>query len=69
MVSRAQDMARRTSPGTRAPTSGSSSFVVASFALGCTLGALGVARFGFVVLVVPTAVTLFSRSQVHDRPA
>jgi uncharacterized membrane protein YoaK (UPF0700 family) len=38
--------------------------VIASFAGGCTVGALGVARFGFAVLVVPTAVTLFARSQV-----
>jgi len=39
--------------------------VIASFAGGCTVGALGVARFGFPVLVVPTAVTLFARSQVR----
>jgi uncharacterized membrane protein YoaK (UPF0700 family) len=41
--------------------------VIASFAAGCIGGALGVARFGFVVLAVPAAVTLFARSQVADR--
>jgi uncharacterized membrane protein YoaK (UPF0700 family) len=39
--------------------------VIVSFAAGCAAGALGVARFGFPVLVVPTAVTLFARSQLH----
>ncbi len=43
--------------------------VIASFAAGCAVGALGVARFGFAVLVVPTAVTLFARSQVEDGAA
>ena len=43
--------------------------VIASFAAGCIVGALGVARFGFAMLVVPTAVTLFARSRVADSPA
>jgi uncharacterized membrane protein YoaK (UPF0700 family) len=43
--------------------------VIASFGVGCIVGALGVARFGFAVLVVPTAVLLFARSQIVDSPA
>jgi uncharacterized membrane protein YoaK (UPF0700 family) len=40
-------------------------FVILAFALGCVGGALGVARFGFAVLVVPTGVALFARSRIR----
>jgi uncharacterized membrane protein YoaK (UPF0700 family) len=39
--------------------------VIAAFAGGCIAGALGVARVGFVVLLVPTAVALFVRSRLR----
>jgi uncharacterized membrane protein YoaK (UPF0700 family) len=38
--------------------------VIASFAVGCIVGALGVARFGFVVLAVPMLVLFLVRSRV-----
>jgi uncharacterized membrane protein YoaK (UPF0700 family) len=39
--------------------------VILSFAVGCAAGAFGVAQFGFVVLVVPMAITLFVRSRLR----
>lgn len=39
--------------------------VIASFAIGCAAGALGVAQLGFVVLVVPAAVVLVARSRIR----
>ena len=38
--------------------------VIVFFALGCTAGAVGVARLGFVVLLVPAAATLLARSRL-----
>jgi len=40
--------------------------VIAAFAVGCVAGALGVARFGFVVMVLPMAAALFARSRVRQ---
>jgi uncharacterized membrane protein YoaK (UPF0700 family) len=39
--------------------------VIASFAVGCAAGALGVARIGFSVLVVPAAMVLVASSRIR----
>jgi uncharacterized membrane protein YoaK (UPF0700 family) len=39
--------------------------VIVAFALGCLCGGFGVARFGFVVLAVPTVVAVFVRSRLR----
>ncbi len=39
--------------------------IIVAFAAGCVLGALGVARFGFVILVVPSVVALVVRACVR----
>jgi uncharacterized membrane protein YoaK (UPF0700 family) len=40
-------------------------FAIAAFAVGCVMGALSVARFGFGALVAPLGVALFARSRVR----
>jgi uncharacterized membrane protein YoaK (UPF0700 family) len=44
---------------------GALAMVIVFFAVGCVSGALGVAHFGFVVLVVPTVVALLTRSRIR----
>ena len=38
--------------------------ILISFTIGCALGGLGVAHFGFVILVIPMLVTLSARSRL-----
>jgi uncharacterized membrane protein YoaK (UPF0700 family) len=54
----------RPGPPANAPKHRALGAAIAAFALGCACGALGVARLGFGVLVVPLAVGLFARSRV-----
>jgi uncharacterized membrane protein YoaK (UPF0700 family) len=55
----------RPGPAANVPKHRALGAAIAAFALGCACGALGVARFGFGVLLVPLAVGLFARTRAR----